>query len=174
MNYTSEMRSLRLCLGVDRTADVDMIVWAISQKKDEFDDIRALISERLPKELPISEFLRHASSSPMRIAEMYYGAGDYITCGFWATRAFERILHLECFRTIGYIPKKASREMGDIENLINCVCEDSSKRELKNQMLELKQLRNAAIHIERPFNKKMAIELMKGVKYLAERLDLSC
>jgi hypothetical protein len=174
MNFLNEMRTLRMCFGVERTADVDMIIWAISQKEDEFDDIRALISERLPKELPISDLLKHASSCPLRVAEAYYDAGDFQTAGYWTTRAFERILRQECIRVMGYVPKSAEREMGDIEYLIKCVCEVRGNRDIEKQMFDLKKLRNAAIHIERSFNRHMAIEFIKGVKDVAEILQMTC
>lgn len=174
LNFINEMRTLRISFGVERTADVDMIVWAISQREDEFNDIKALISERLPKELPLSDLLRHASSCPLRVAEAFYEAGDFHTAGYWTARAFERILHQKCIRLIGYVPKSTEREMGDIEYLIKCVCEAPGNSDLEKRLFDLKKLRNAAIHIERTFNRYMAAEFIKGVKSVTEILQLTC
>jgi hypothetical protein len=174
LNFIGELKILKMSLGLDRTADVDMVVWAVSQGGDEFDDIRESINERLPEELPISELLKHASSCPIRVAEAHFGAGDYQTAGFWTARAFERILRQGCIQLMGYVPQKTQREIGDIEYLIKCVCEAPGNSELEKTMFDMKKLRNSAIHIERTFNRHMAEEFMKGVRDVAERLQLTC
>jgi len=174
MNFIHEMKGLRIAFGMDRIADVDMIVWAVSQREDEFEEIRNLISEKLPKELPLADLMRHAATCPLRVADAYFEAGDFQTAGFWTTRAFERVLRQECIQTAGYVPKKTERELGDIEHLIKCVCGVPGNAGLEKQLYDLKRLRNAAIHIERPFNKQMAIEFIKSVREVAEALALSC
>jgi hypothetical protein len=174
LNFIGELKILKMSFGLDRTADVDMVVWAVSQGGDEFDDIRELINERLPKELPISELMKHAGSCPLRVAEAYYEAGDFQTAGFWAARAFERILQQECFRVFGYVPTKLGRELGNIEYLIKCVCEAPGNKDLEKKMFELKKLRNSAVHIDRSLNRFLAAEFIKGVKELAETLQLTC
>jgi hypothetical protein len=174
MNYIHDMRSLRTCFGLDRTADVDMIVWAISQKQDEFEDLRKLISERLPQELPLADLLKHAVTFPIRVADAYYAAGDYQTAGYWAARAFEKMLHRECAQIYGYVPTNYDREIGDIEFLIRCISESRRDQKLHDLMFEMKKFRNATIHVDRSFNAHMASELIKGVKEIAETLEVSC
>lgn len=174
MNYVSEMRTLRTSFGLDRTADVDMIVWAISQRHEGFDDLRRLISERLPQALPLSELLKHAVGCPIRVADAYLAAGDHRTAGYWAARAFEKVVRSRCAEIFGYVPRNYGREVGNIEYLIQCVSEDAKDSELHDLMFKMKNLRNAAIHVERPFNTQMAEELIRGVKEIAEKLDVSC
>jgi hypothetical protein len=174
LNYVREMRTLRVCFGLERTADVDMIVWAISQSGEGFDDLKRLIDERLPKELPLAELLKHSGSNPLRIADAFFAAGDDQTAGFWASRAFEKILHKECRRRFGYIPRSPEHEIGDIEFLIRCVGAERHDEALQDLMLKMKKLRNATIHVNRAFNSQMAAEFIKGVKAVAEKLDLSC
>jgi len=174
MNFIHEMKGLRIAFGMDRIADVDMIVWAVSQREDEFEEIRNLISEKLPKELSLADLMKHATTCPLRVAEAYFAAGDYQTAGYWTTRAFERILHQECVRGMGYVPKKKEREMGEIEFLIKCVCGELGHADLEKKLYEMKNLRNSAIHIERPFNKQMAAEFIAGVRKVAGALALTC
>ena len=174
LNFVEEMRGLRFTLGVERTADVDMLIWAITQAKDEFEEIKALINERLPGELPLADLLKHAASRPIRLAEAYFGAGDFQTAGFWTTRAFERVLRGECIRQFGYVPKNTEREYGDIEFLIRSICEARNDEELQDLMLDMKNLRNATIHVNRPFNSQMAAEFIKGVKAVEALIENIC
>jgi hypothetical protein len=173
-NFNNEMRMLQTCFRLERTADVDMLIWAVTQAKDEFQDIKALINEQLPKELPLADLLRHASGCPIRVAEAYLAAGDEKASGYWAGRAFERILRKECIRLFGYVPKNSEREIGDLEYLIRCICDDEKKWDLQKKLFELKVLRNSAIHIEKPFNKRMAAEFIEGVKAVAAALNITC
>ena len=168
LNLAQFMRVLRYSFGVERTADVDMIIWAISQKRGEFEAIKGLIADRLPEEIPLADLLKHASSEPLRMARAYFNLGDFQTCAFWTARAFEKILHRECIRKMGYLPHNDDRIVGDLEFLIQCVCGSKVNAELK----VLKRLRNDAVHIEKTFNKEMASAFLDGVQKLEHSAGL--
>jgi len=166
MNYLREMRLLRASFGVKRTADVDIIVWTISQKKEEHQEFIQLLAEALPENLMPGDLIRNLSNNPIRIAETYLKQGDYKTSGYWAARALELYLNEECRRVYGFIPRKEDPNKGEIEHIIDCLCEHPDYWGCGELMHQLRRLRNRAIHIARVYEEKDAIEFIEGFKKL--------
>jgi hypothetical protein len=166
MNYLAEMRTLRLSFGVERTADVDMIVWVCTQREEAHEELCEHLKLRLPGELSPMEVIKESRDDPLRMAELYLAGDSVATAGFWAARAFEKTLREDCRRLLGYVPKDETREYGDLEYLVRCLCKDRSYHKHESLLVELKRLRNDAVHEERTFNRKMAQLLIDGVREL--------
>jgi len=165
-NYITEMRTLRVGLGVDKTADVDMIVWASTQCEEGHEDLCNHLKLKLPDNVSPKDVIRELRTDPLKMAEIFFANDNLFTSGFWASRALEKILRKECCRLLGYVPKSESREYGDLEFIILCLCKNRNYRRHKKLLLNLKGLRNDAIHEERPFNRKKALLLIDGVRNL--------
>lgn len=165
MNLVTEMRALRLGFGLERTADVDMIVWVCTQREEAREELCGHLKLRMPGELSPMDVIEGSRSDPLKMAEIYL-ENDIFAAGYWASRAFERLLREECSRLLGYIPKDETRQHGDLEFMIRCLCEDGDHRRHEKLLFDLKKLRNEAIHEERPFNKKTARLLIEGVREL--------
>jgi hypothetical protein len=167
MNYIREMRLLRASFGVEETADVDIIVWTISQRKEEYREFMHLLAERLPENLTPGDLIRNLSDNPIKIAETYLKQGDYKTSGYWAARAFEVYLNEECRRLYGFIPRKEDAKKGEIEHLIDCLCEHPDYWGCGELMHRIRRLRNRAIHDVKLFEEKDAVEFIKGYQELS-------
>jgi len=118
MNYIRVMRLLKRSFGVERVADVDIIVWAIAKQNREHDGFLKLLSEQLPENLTPGELFDFLSDDPLRIADVYLNKGDYKTSGFCASRAFEIYLRDEYRRLIGY-PIRRDSKKGELEDIID-------------------------------------------------------
>jgi hypothetical protein len=171
-NYLNEMRNYRISFGLDRTADVDMLLWAISQKEDEYADIRQLLAEKSPREFTLLDSIRMSSHKPLSVAREFFVYGDYVTAGFWASRALERILRVACRREHGYVLENILHERGDIEFLVNQLSGNPVVQKHRKMLHDLRNLRNNAVHVGRNFNKQMAEEFISGVGILAEAFEV--
>jgi hypothetical protein len=171
-NYNNEMRNYRMSFGLERTADVDMLIWAISQREDEYADIRSLLSEKLPKEFTLLDLIRNSGHNPLKVAEAFFNYGDYQTSGFWASRAFEKTLRAACLREHGYLLENMPREKGDIEFLISQLSGNALVQKHHKLLSELRHLRNMAVHVDVRFNKQMADEFIDGVGVLADDFEI--
>jgi len=165
-NYISEMRTLRLSFGVDRTADVDMIVWVCTQREEAHEELCDHLKLKLPGDLSPMDVIKESRTDPLRMAELFLASDSIITSGFWASRAFEKALREECRRLLGYIPKDETREYGDLDYMIRCLCKYRYYRRYEKLLINLKRLRNDAVHEERSFNRKKAQLLIEDVRKL--------
>ena len=167
MNLITEMRALRLSFGLERTADVDMIAWVCTQREDAREELCRHLKLNLPGDLSPLDVIKGSWTDPLRMAEIYFES-DIFAAGYWASRAFERALREECRRLLGYVPKDWTREHGDLDYMIRCLCEDRWHRQHEKLLFDLKKLRNDAVHEERPFNREKARLLIDGVRELKE------
>jgi len=151
MNLITEMRTLRLSFAVDKTADVDIIVWVCTQSEDEHKELCDHLKLRLPPNVSPGDIIKESRTNPLRMAEIYFEHNNLFTSGFWASRAFERMLREECLRILGYIPKSESREWGDLEFMVRSLCEHRPYNHHQKLLISLKRLRNDVIHEERSF-----------------------
>jgi hypothetical protein len=153
LNYIYELRTLRDSFKEFRTAEVDMIVWAIAElsnknykSKDDKNTLikfKKLLADKLPENLSPEEIIQYLINDPLKIAEIYLRKNDYKTAGMWAGRAFEKY--------INKIRKQSSNlspgwEHDDLIDKIKCVCK--SEKFEKNKLVydKLRKLRNHAMH----------------------------
>lgn len=171
--YNNEMRNFRASFGLERTADVDMLIWAISQKADEYAEIKSLLSEKLPKEFTLFDLIRNSGHFPLKVARAFYEYGDYLTSGFWAARALEKTLRAACLREHGYLMENTLHEKSSLEFLLNQLSGNAVVHKHHRLIGELRHLRNKAVHVDVRFNKGMAEEFIDGVSTLAEDLEIT-
>jgi len=79
INYVNELRILKESFKEERTAETDMIVWAIAEEtqkenksfneKKTLEEFIKLLAEKLPENLTIGELVNHHSQEPLKIAE---------------------------------------------------------------------------------------------------------
>jgi hypothetical protein len=120
LNYVHVMRTLMRSYGVKRTADVDIIVWAIANLKGKIQKgLTQILAFDLPECLTPGEILEFYEDDPLKIAELYYGKNDHKTAGYWTAIAFERILDSEC---PGYIALGSLNQKGHMVAKIDWVC----------------------------------------------------
>lgn len=164
LKYVQEMRLLRQSFRSAKTSDVDMIVWAISQEKGEYlREFKKILAEYLPENLTPAELITYLSHKPLKIAETYLKQKEYQTTGFWAAKAFEKLLHDECLVLLNFIPP---RENGEIFTLIKYLCKTNEYQFKKGTLHKLNRLRNKAVHRSSLFSKDDArnfIEIMKNL-----------
>ena len=145
LNYINDLRLLRQSFGVPNTSDMDMIVWAISQAKGEYlRDFKKMLSERLPKNLTPNELINYQSGNLLKIAEGFYEQKTFKISGYWAARAFEVFLRNECLICLGNIPP---RKNGEIETLIDSLCQVQHYSGKRETLHSLRKLRNRVIHV---------------------------
>jgi len=174
MNYVNELRILKESFKEFRTAESDMIVWAIAEEtqkknrsfneKKTLEEFIELLAEKLPENLTIEKLVNHHSQEPLKIAEIYYIRKDFKTAGMWAGLSFERYIN-EKYKNLGInIPQYR----GDrLFNIVEYICEYEDHCFKKDKLHKLRRLRNRAMHVEKPYNEadaKFAIEELKMLK----------
>lgn len=118
LNYVQEMRLLRNSFGLEKTADVDKIVWAIVHLKEKYaSEFKQILAKRLPENLSPEELIIFLSHDPLRIAREYLKRKDHITAGFWAAKALERFLDEECRNNGLYIQDQPYKRSAMIKAL---------------------------------------------------------
>lgn len=158
------MRAMRNMLGVERTADVDLIIWAAAESTETNSELIKLIAPSIPvKEVSFRELLRKALNDPLEAARFFFDLEDYQTSGYWSSRAFEKYLHASCQKLLGFVPKSETREIGDLEFLISQICPEPETTPRKKLLITLKRLRNNAVHIEKRMNRAMAASFIQGI-----------
>jgi len=162
MNYLSNLRTLQESLHVFRTADMDMIVWALVQSEDSnVDNFIDHLAEEIPPKISPVDLIKSLSSKPIKIAEIYFDVGDYKTGGMWAGRAFEQFLKDECYRVRGYVPNWGENALFRRVELLS----DSEAYWYRKDILhKLRKFRNRAFHPENPLTEletKEFIEILK-------------
>lgn len=169
-NYIKVMRILKETFRVERTADVDMIIYAISKKCEEHKEFIKFLADHLPGSLKIREVISYLSNDPLNVAEIFYQQNDYKTAGFWASQAFEILLYRE-YKRVVKIPRR-NKDKGELEDIIDQLCEYEEYYGRGDFLHELRRLRNRAIHPDKPFNKEDAKKLIDGVRrFMTEMLE---
>lgn len=144
LNYVRELRILRKSFGVSKTADVDTIVWAISQEKGEYlADFKKILADELPENLTPFELIAY-SRSPLKIADTYLKKhDDFRTAALWAAKAFEEFLQQNCLRIYGFIPERTD---GELESIIYHLCQSLEFIDEKETLHLMRKTRNRFIH----------------------------
>lgn len=149
--YVQEMRVLRDCLGVKKTAEADKIVWAISHSKDKYaSDLKKILSKRLPGNLTAEDLLLYLSYDPIKVAKEYLKRRDHITAGFWAAKALEKLLDDECRQAGIFIPDPTHRRSATIKAL-TVGTHHWGKPENRRLLYNTKEIRNRIIPGVNPF-----------------------
>ena len=118
LKYIREMQVLRNSFGVDKTADVDKIVWAIFRLKGiHATELKKILAKRLPENLTAEELIIYLSHDPLKIARVYLKMNAHMTAGFWAAKAFEKLLDDECRINGIYIPEQPHKRSAMIKVL---------------------------------------------------------
>ena len=173
MNYIDELRLIKNSFEEFRTAEVDMIIWAIAEEtrrdkksyegKKILKEFIKLLAEVLPENLTIEELINHHAQNPLKIAEIYYKRKQFNTAGMWAGRAFERYINEKCDDLGIYIP----RYEGDkLFNMVENLCEDKDFWNKKDRLHKLRKKRNNAMHIDKLYNKSDANYAIEELKRL--------
>lgn len=162
MNYLNKLRMLKKSFRVFRTADMDMIVWALVQSEDtQMVDFIDLLAKKMPALISPKDLIKNLSNEPLKIAEIYFDVGDYETAGMWAGRSFEQFLNDECYRVRGYISKwKEDGLLSMVEFLSN----SEEYWYKKDTLHKLRKLRNRAIHIDNPLSQKETKDFIDVLK----------
>jgi len=146
LKYVREMQFLRDSFGVDKTADVDKIVWAIFHLTgNHATELKKILAKRLPENLTAEELIIYLSHDPLKIARVYLKMNDRMTAGFWAAKAFEKFLDDECRNSGIYVTEFLNR----ISSMIKELCDHTrhwKKRENQKLLYDVKKIRNTIIH----------------------------
>jgi hypothetical protein len=152
LNYIHEIRVLRSCFGVETTAEVDGIVWAISQQKDKYGSgLKKILAKSLPGNLTAEELIIYLSHDPIRVAKQYMEKRDHMTAGFWAAKAFEMFLHNEC-RQAGILTGYMSGGQSTMINKLHERARHWQKPMNRALLKDAKDIRNKIIHSDDPIN----------------------
>lgn len=164
LNYVQLLRLLKHSFGVTKTADVDMIVWAIVYEKGEYlKKLKKMIAEQLPEKLSPEELMIFLSDNPLKIAEAYYGKKDIKTAGLWAAIAFEKFIRFEYVSFFGF---RYERKNGEIVSKVRLLCNTKKFRYESQKLHKLRELRNSAVHESSEFKKDDAKYFIDTMKYL--------
>lgn len=72
LNYIREMQILRNSFGVDKTSEVDKIIWAIFYFQGKYEiEMKKILAKRLPENLTAKELIIYLSHDPIKIAKEY-------------------------------------------------------------------------------------------------------
>ena len=171
LNYINELRILKESFEEFRTAEVDMIVWAIAESsrksfKSEEDErtltnFKKLLADKLPENLSPEEIIQYLLDDPLKIAEVYLRKSDYKTAGMWAGRAFEKYINRIRRKLPGLL---SGWERDDLAKKIARICEEENYKKKEKLYKKLKDLRNNAMHVGHPYSEDdadFAIEELK-------------
>jgi hypothetical protein len=162
------MRTLMRSYGVERTADVDIIVWATAKLKGKLQKgLTQMLAFNLPECLAPSEVLEFYGDDPVRIAELYYIKNDHKTAGYWTAIAFERILDSEC---PPYVGLGSTDQKGHIVAKVEWLCSHRGLMSDFGLLDELRQLRNKAIHPSQGFSCEEARQFIDDTQKLAAKI----
>ncbi len=163
INYLNDMRILKKSFEVEKTADVDIIVWAISHEKDEasISNFKKLLASHLPGNIRPDEVIYLFKNDPMKIADIYFDKGDFKTAGMWAGKALEKFVVLELNKNPYLFDPFAESKLVD---KINRLCRMAKYQEYRSDLHGIRRLRNKAIHEEKKFEKGDAEFMVQNLK----------
>ncbi len=170
MNYLRVMRLLKQTFKVKRTADVDMVVWAAAKEDNASKKFLDFLSKSLPAEMMPLELIKNIYKNPLNISSTFLAKKDYKTSAFWSSQAFELLIIKEYFRLI--FPRWRNWNKGELEDMIDQLCEKQEYKNMKGKLHRLRILRNKAVHPDKSFNENEAIELFEGIRKLNEKVKL--
>ncbi len=163
MQYIRIMRMLRGSYRVKRTADVDLIIWAIAHRENrENAELLQMIADNMPEKLTPKELIDYYAYNPLKIAEIYHEKNDYKTAGYWASVSFEQWLNNMCPSYMNAYEKQS-------DCIINKVKELCGKSEYKNEYARIdrtRKLRNRAIHPDEEFYPEDCQKIIDNMKIL--------
>jgi len=166
LNYVYLMRILKHSFRVTRTADIDIIVWAIAYEKGSYiRQLKELLAEQLPENLTPEDLITFLHGNPLKIAEVYYRKKVIKIAGFWVAEAFEKFLRKECISLLGFIP---ARKNGEILTLVDLLCKTKKFKYECDKLHKLRKLRNKAVHPLEEFTKDNAKYFLKTLEYLKQ------
>jgi hypothetical protein len=166
LNYISELRVLRTCFGVDNTAAADEIVWAIFHHKNKYGaDLKKILAKRLPENLTAEELLIYLSNDPLKVSKEYMKRKDHMTAGFWAAKAFEKLLDDECRQAGIFIPDPTHKRSKMISALCNMKpwWNKPANREL---LYDTKEMRNNIVPGVNPFTFQYVEQFIANIDQL--------
>lgn len=166
LNYIHEMRALKRYFGVEKTAEADGIVWAISQQKDKYGSgLKKILAKCLPENLTAEELIINLSHDPIRVAKQYMGKRDHMTAGFWAAKAFEKLLDDECRQAGIFIPDPTHKRSKMISALCNMKpwWNKPANREL---LYDTKEMRNNIVPGVNPFTFQYVEQFIANIDQL--------
>ena len=172
MDYARVTRMLKTTFRVERTADVDIIVWAIAKNSTEHKEFIKLLADQLYENLTPQDLIDSLSDDPLRIAQIYYKKSDHKTSGFWASRAFEIYLNNEHDRVVR--PRGGDIQKRDLLELIDNLCEYPEYYGWAELLHTLRRLRNRAIHPDLPFCEADAKSLIEGTRRFEKKIKNAC
>lgn len=170
MNYIRVMRLLKGSFGVERVADVDIIVWAIAKREEAHAEFFRILAEQLPENLTPGELILRLHDNPLMVAQVYIRKGDYKTSGFWASQAFEIYLRDEYRRLIGY-PITRYPKKGELQDIIDQLITTPEYHGWGAYLHGLRRRRNEAIHPDYKFTKADVEALIDGVGKLKQKVE---
>ncbi|MBN1274250.1 MAG: hypothetical protein JXB26_18460 [Candidatus Aminicenantes bacterium] len=155
VNYVNDMRILKKSFKVEKTADVDIIVWAISHEKDQesISEFKKLLASHLPGNIKPEEIIYLFKNDPIKIAGIYLDKGDYKTAGMWAGKALEKFVVLELNKNPYLFDPFGENTLKD---KINRLCRLAQYQEYISDLHLIRRLRNKAMHEDEVFEKKYA------------------
>jgi len=166
LNYINLLRILKDSFRVPKTADVDMIIWAVGYEKGEcFKNLKKLLAKQLPENLTPEELITFLSNNPLKIAEVYFRKKDIKTAGLWAGVAFEQFTRIEYLSLFGFILEKTN---GEILALVKLLCKTKKFKSECDKLHKLRKIRNKAVHKSREFTRDDARYLIETLKYFEE------
>jgi len=168
LNYIRVMRTLMRSYGVERTADVDTIVWATAKLKGKLQKgLTQMLAFNLPECLTPGEVLEFYAHDPLKIANLYFVKRDHKTAGYWTAIAFERILDAECPPHIGL---RTLDQKGQIKAKVDWLCSYGGLESEFSLLNGLRLLRNKAIHPRNSFSPEEAQIFINDTQKLAAKM----
>lgn len=166
LNYVKEMQLLRNSFSVDKTADVDKIVWAISRLRGTYRaELKKILAKYLPENLSPEELVVYFSHAPLKIAKVYLKHKDHTTAGFWAAKAFENFLEDECRNNGILVPEQPNKRSVMIKEL----CERTHlwrNPQNRNLLYDTKALRNKIVPGTKLFTRKDVKQFIDNIQRL--------
>lgn len=159
MNYLRVMRLLRQTFKLERTADVDMIVWAAAKEDSASKNFLDFLLESFPENMIPLELIWNIYKNPLKISSAFLAKRDYKTSGFRSSQAFELLVKQEYFMLI--TPPRRNKSKGEIEDMIDQLCEKQEYKMMRGRLHRLRILRNKAIHPDESFSEDESLKLFK-------------
>ncbi len=150
MNYIRDLRILKRSFGLFRTAEMDMLIWVVAQKKDKYlKNFKSLIAKHMPERLSPEDLVSYLTTDPLKIAYTFSKHKDYATSALWAAKAFELFIRNEARKLINRV---GSWEDMSLFDLVNELIKKPKYQDFKVNLHKLRKLRNTAVHSQTEFD----------------------
>jgi len=166
LNYIKQLRILREVFHVNKTADADKIVWAISRLRGRYaTELKRILAKYLPENLTPEELIIYLADSPLEIARIYMKKKDYKTAGLWAGKAFDKFLDDECRNNGKLLEEKPDKRC----EMISFLCKSVSYwKEYRNLLYGTKSVRNKIVPGTRQFTADEAGRFIDNIQRLMD------